>query len=59
MMRWKADGGKLQKQYDKLKKRGQVEHIEIFEIGFEPLLVEVAPIRVDNLPAMSGPNDAV
>ena len=57
LLRWKAEGRKLQKQYDKLHKRGEVEHIEMFEIGFEPLLVEVAPLRVDNLPAMPGLND--
>ena len=57
MVRWKAEGRKLQKQYDKLHKRSEVEHIEMFEIGFEPLLVEVAPLRVDNLPAMPGLSD--
>ena len=56
-MRWKAEGRKLQKQYDKLHKRGEVQHIEIFEIGFEPLLVEVTPLRVDNLQGMTGQND--
>ena len=56
-MRWKGEGRKLQKQYDKLHKRGEVQHIEMFEIGFEPLLVEVAPLRVDNLQAMTGQND--
>jgi len=57
LLRWKADGRKLQKQYDKLHKRGEVQHIEIFEIGFEPLLVEVTPLRIDNLQAMTGQND--
>ena len=57
LKRWKADGQKLQKQYDKLHKRGEVEHIEMFEIGFEPLLVEVTPLRIDNLQAMTGQND--
>ena len=61
-MRWKADGRKLQKQYDKLRKRGEVQHIEIFELGFEPLLVEVTPINIDDLTAMQsgthGQNDS-
>ena len=57
LMRWKAEGRKLQKQYDKLHKRGEVQHIEMFEIGFEPLLVEVTPLRVDNLQTMTGQND--
>jgi hypothetical protein len=64
LLRWKADGLKLQKQYDKLKQRGEVQHIEIFELGFEPLLVEVTTINVDHLPstistpnATPGPND--
>jgi len=57
-MRWKADGLKLQKQYDNLKQRGEVQHIEIFELGFEPLLVEVTPINIDALPtATPGQND--
>ena len=46
-MSWRDDGRKLQKQYDKLHKRGEVQRIEIFELGFEPLLVEVTPIQVD------------
>ena len=50
-MRWKADGLKLQKQYDKLKQRGEVQHIEIFELGFEPLLVEVTTINIDAMPS--------
>ena len=56
-MRWKAEGRKLQKQYDKLRKRGEVQHIEIFELGFEPLLVEVATLRIDDLQGMPGQND--
>ena len=52
LLRWKAEGRKLQKQYDKLRKRGEVQHIEIFELGFEPLLVEITPINVDDLTAM-------
>ena len=46
-MSWRDDGRKLQKQYDKLHKRGEVQRIEIFELGFEPLLVEVTPIQID------------
>jgi len=46
-MRWRDEGRKLQKQYDKLHQRGEVQRIEIFELGFEPLLVEVTPIQVD------------
>ena len=46
-MRWRDDGRKLQKQYDKLQKRGEVQRIEIFELGFEPLLVEVTPMQID------------
>jgi len=57
-MRWKADGLKLQKQYDNLKQRGEVQHIEIFELGFETMLVEVNPINIDALAnATPGPND--
>lgn len=60
MLRWKADGLKLQKQYDKLKQRGEIQHIEIFELGFEPLLVEIATINVDAMPtATPGQNDPV
>jgi hypothetical protein len=47
LMRWRDEGRKLQKQYDKLHQRGEVQRIEIFELGFEPLLVEVTPIQVD------------
>jgi len=47
LMSWRDDGRKLQKQYDKLHKRGEVQRIEIFELGFEPLLVEVTPIQID------------
>ena len=46
-MSWRDDGRKLQKLYDKLHKRGEVQRIEIFELGFEPLLVEVTPIQID------------
>lgn len=58
LLRWRAEGRKLQKQYDKLKQRGEVEHIEIFELGFEPLLVEIATINVDAIPSgTNGQND--
>ena len=52
--RWKAEGQKLQKQYDKLKQRGEVQHIEMFELGFEPLLVEITPINIDSFPTAPG-----
>ena len=52
LMRWGAEGRRLQRQYDKLHKRGEVQRIEMFELGFEPLLVEVTPIRVDDLGTM-------
>ena len=54
LLRWKAEGRKLQKQYDKLRKRGEVQHIEIFELGFEPLLVEVTPLNIDHLTMQGG-----
>jgi len=58
LKRWKTEGQKLQKQYDKLKTRGEIQHIEMFELGFEPLLVEIVPINVDHFPsATPGPND--
>lgn len=46
-MRWGNEGRKLQKQYDKLSKQGDIQRIEMFELGFEPLLVEVTPISID------------
>jgi len=54
LTRWKAEGQKLQKQYDKLKQRGEVQHIEMFELGFEPLLVEITPINIDSFPTAPG-----
>jgi hypothetical protein len=57
LKRWKADGQKLQKQYDKLRKRGDLQHIEMFELGFEPLLVEVTPINIDHFPSATPGQD--
>jgi hypothetical protein len=51
LKRWKAEGQKLQKQYDKLRKRGELQHIEMFELGFEPLLIEIAPLKIDHFPS--------
>ena len=47
LTRWGDEGRKLQKQYDKLHKQGDIQHIEMFELGFEPLLVEITPISID------------
>ena len=31
-----------------------VQHIEMFELGFEPLLVEITPINIDSFPTAPG-----